>query len=123
MFLVLLLKLCCDSSRFDSSINSGRVVIEQAFGALKNWWRILKGFNMFVDKAALVTLACCVLHNYCEIHRQRVPVPADERLQRDPHVGFHVGRMQLPREGLPAKLVGEAMREVLFSSWFERNPQ
>ena len=78
---------------------------------------------MFVDKAALVTLACCVLHNYCEIHRQRVLVPTDERLQRDPHVGFHVGQMQLPREGLPAKLAGEAMREVLFSSWLERNPQ
>ena len=69
---------------------------------------------MFVDKAALVTLACCVLHNYCEVHRERAPIPADERLQRDPHVGFHVGRMQRPHEGLPAKVVGEAMREVLF---------
>ena len=48
---------------------------------------------MSIDKAALVTLACCVLHNYYEVHRQRVPIPADERLQRDPHVGFIVGRM------------------------------
>ena len=120
---MLLFKLCCDSSNFDSSVNSGRVVIEQAFGALKNRWRILKGFNMFVDKAALVTLACCMLYNYYEVHRQRVPVPADERLQRDPHLGFHVDRMQLPCEGLPAKLAGEAMREVLFSSWLERNPR
>ena len=54
---------------------------------------------MFVDKAALVTLACRVLHNYCEINRQRVPIVADVRLQRDPYVGFHVGRMQLPCEG------------------------
>ena len=123
MSLVLLFKLCCDSPRFDSSVNSGRVVIEQAFGALKNRWRILKGFNMSVEKAALVTLACCVLHNYCEVHRHRVHVLADERLQQDLHVGFHVGRMQLPREGLPAKLVGEAMREVLFSLWLERNPR
>ena len=78
---------------------------------------------MSVDKAVLVILACCVLHNYCEVHRQRVPVPADERLQRDPHVGFHVGWMQLPCEDLPAKVAGEAMREVLFSLWLERNPQ
>ena len=77
---------------------------------------------MSVDKAALVTLACCVLHNYCEIHRQCVPIPADEKLQLDPHVGFYVGRMQLPREGLLAKVAGEAMREVLFSLWLERNP-
>ena len=88
-----LLKLCCDFPRFDFSDNSGRVVIEQAFGALKNWWHILKGFNIFVDNAALVTLAYCVLYNYCEVHRQHVPVPVDERLQRDPHVDFHVGRM------------------------------
>ena len=108
-----LLKLCCDLPMFDSSVNSGRVVIEQAFGALKNRWRILKGFNMSVDKAVLVTLACCVLHNYCEVHRQRIPVPADERLQRDPYVGFHVGRMQLPSEGLPAKLVDTISRHVM----------
>ena len=59
---------------------------------------------MFVDKVALVTLACRVLHNYCEINRQRVPMHVDVRFQHDPYVGFHVGRMQLPREGLDAKL-------------------
>ena len=124
VFLIaILLNLLCGSYRFDSSVNSGRVVIEQAFGSLKNRWRILKGFNMSVDKAALVTLTCCVLHNYCEIHRQRVPLPAHVRLQRDPYVGFHVGRMQLPCEGLAAKLAGEAMRDILFASWLERNPR
>ena len=46
--LCFLLKLCCDLPRFDSSVNSGRVVIEQAFGAFKNWWHILKGFNISV---------------------------------------------------------------------------
>ena len=60
----------CGFSRFDSSVNTGRVVIEQVFGSLKNRWRILKGFNISVEKAALVTLACCVLHNYCEVKRQ-----------------------------------------------------
>ena len=70
VFLIaLLLKLLCDLYRFDSFVNSGRVVIEQAFGSLKNRWCILEGFNMSVDKAALVTLACCVFHNYCEINR------------------------------------------------------
>ena len=65
----------------------------------------------------------CALHYYCEIHRQHVPIPVDERLQCDPHAGFHVGQMQLLCEGLPTKLAGEAMRKVLFSSWLERNPQ
>ena len=64
-----LLKLFYELYCFDSSVNSGKVVIEQAFGALKNRWHILKGFNMSVDKPALITLAYCVLHNYCEINR------------------------------------------------------
>ena len=108
--------MCCGLCRF------GRVVIEQAFAALKNCWHILKGFNMSVDKASTIILACWVLHNYCELHRQLVPIPANIHLQHGPYVGFHVGRMQLPREGLVAKLQGEAMREILFRSWLERNP-
>ena len=120
MHLYKILRIFCGFSRFDSSVNNGRVVIEQAFGSQKNRWRILKGFNMSVEKAALVTLACCVLRNYCKLKRQRVPVPADIRLQHDPFVKFHVGRMQLPREGVAAKLAGEAMRDVLFASWLEQ---
>jgi hypothetical protein len=98
------------------------VVIEQDFGTLKNRWCILKAFNMSVKKTTLVTLVCCVLHNYCEIHNQRVPITAEVRLRRDPHVGFHVEMMQLPHEGVAAKVAGERMMNVLFSSWLERNP-
>ena len=78
---------------------------------------------MSVEKTALVTLACYVLHNYCEIHNHCVPIPADVRLCRGPHVGFHVGRMQLPHEGVAAKVARERMRDVLFSSWLECNPE
>ena len=41
--------------RFDSATNFGRITIENAFGALKNRWRILKRFNSRVDKVAKVT--------------------------------------------------------------------
>ena len=112
-----------DKMRFDSAVNGGRVVIEQAFGSLKNRWRILKAFNMSVEKAVVLTLACCVLYNYCEIQHEHVPVPADCRIRNDPYVGFHAGRMRLPREGEVAKIVGEKMRDVLFASWLERNPE
>ena len=78
---------------------------------------------MFVGKAATITLACCVLHNYCELKRQHVLVPADIRLQHDPYVVFHVGRMQLVCEGLAAKVAGEAIQNILFASWLDRNPQ
>ena len=53
-----------DKIRFDSAVNGGRVVIEEAFRSLKNRWRILKAFNMSVEKVAVMTLACYVLHNY-----------------------------------------------------------
>ena len=62
-------------------------------------------------------------HNYCEIHNQRVPISVDVRLRHDPHVGFHVGRMQLSHEGVAAKVAGERMRNVLFSSRLERNSE
>ena len=78
---------------------------------------------MSVEKAVVVTLACCVLHNFCEMQHERVHVPANHRLQNDPHVGFHAGRMRLPREGEAAKIPGEEIRDVLFSSWLERNPE
>ena len=50
-----------DEKKFDASINMGRVVIEHAFSALKNRWRILKSFGGNVDKCATVTIAYCVL--------------------------------------------------------------
>ena len=110
-----------DKMRFDSVVYGGKMVIEQAFGSLKNRWHILKAFNMLVEKTAIVTLACCILYNYCEIQHERVHVPADCRLQNDPYVGFHPSRMRLPREGETAKIVGEEIRDILFSSWLEKN--
>jgi hypothetical protein len=74
-------------------MNSERVVIEMAFGSLKNRWRILKNFNSRVDKAARITVACCWLHNYCEL--RNLPEPRGIRGARaDPLVGF--GRATLP---------------------------
>jgi hypothetical protein len=35
-----------------------------------------------------VTLACCVLHNFCEIHSERVPLLANVEHHRDPYVGY-----------------------------------
>jgi hypothetical protein len=111
-----------DKKRFDQSMNYGRVVIEQAFGALKNRWRILKGFNMGVDRAATVTLACCVLHNFCEIHSEDVPLPTDMEHHRDPYVGLRRGAMRLAGDGQAGKVASEMMRAALFQSWVERNP-
>lgn len=47
-------------------LSETRVVIENAFGILKQIFRQLKGLEFrHVDKSALFILACCVLHNLC----------------------------------------------------------
>jgi hypothetical protein len=56
-----------DKIKYDSNINLRKVVIENAFGSLRNRWRILKHFNFKIDKASLITILCCVLHNYYEM--------------------------------------------------------
>ena len=108
--------------RFDHSMNSGRVVIEQAFGSLKNRWRILKHFNSRVDRAASVTIACCWLHNYCEMMNQPEPHVANVDLRRDPLVGFGNARLAMDREGDFAKRQGEILRQRLFRQWVIENP-
>jgi hypothetical protein len=113
---------CNDKKMFDESVNSGRVVIEHAFGALKNRWRILKHFNMSMDKAATVILACCVLHNFCEIYGGRVPLPEDVAQRPDPFVGVRRGAMRLSGDGRTWKIAGEQMRATIFESWVARNP-
>lgn len=78
---------------------------------------------MSVEKTVIVTSTCCVLHNYCDMQHERVLVSADFQLRNDLYVGFHTGRMRFPREGDTAKIAGEEIRDVLFSSWIERNPK
>jgi len=58
---------------------------------------------MFVDKAVLVTLACCILYKYYELKRKRMPLLVDVKLQLDSRVRFYIGRMELPHKGVVAK--------------------
>jgi len=85
--------------RLDKSMNSRRVVIVQAFGMLKNRWRILKNFNSRVHRFVRITVACCWLHNYCEMMNQSEPDVQNPHMQRDPHVGFGNERLLVHREG------------------------
>ena len=85
-----------DMKRFDSSINSSRVVIEHVFGALKNQWRILKSFSLNVDKCANVKVTCFVLHNFNKLHWVgQLPQKWLEHLD-DPFVGMHCRPQVMP---------------------------
>jgi hypothetical protein len=43
---------------------------------------------MGVDRAAIVTLTCRVLHNFCEIHSEDVLLPANVEHYRDLYVSL-----------------------------------
>lgn len=54
---------------FNYQISRARIVSENAFGRLKGRWRRLaKQNDMFVEKVPQIVLACCILHNLCEVH-------------------------------------------------------
>lgn len=45
-----------------------RMVVENAFGQLKGWWRcLLKRLDVQVNNAATIVGACVILHNICEM--------------------------------------------------------
>jgi hypothetical protein len=60
-----------DKIRYDFNMNLRRVVIENAFGYLKNRWRSLKHFNSIIDRTSPFIVACMYFTTIvkCEVHR------------------------------------------------------
>ncbi|KAE8742696.1 hypothetical protein FOCC_FOCC011729 [Frankliniella occidentalis] len=56
-----------EQADFNTRVSTTRVVVEQAFGILKNRFRYLRGIMPLRDVqfAAQLVVACCVLHNIC----------------------------------------------------------
>jgi len=98
-------------------MNSRRVVIKNAFVSLIGRWKILKHLNSKVDKASLIIIACCVLHNYCEMWGAPEPRLANTRIKGDNLMGFGVNRLLIVREGDQIKVEGERLRRNFFEQW------
>ena len=50
--------------RFNRALSQARIVIEQAFGILKDRWRFLyKQLEEKTSRVPTTIMACCVLHN------------------------------------------------------------
>ncbi|XP_042487938.1 protein ALP1-like [Macadamia integrifolia] len=58
---------------FDAALMRGRSVVLDAIGLLKGRWRILQNLNVGLNHAPQTIVACCVLHNLCQIAREPEP--------------------------------------------------
>jgi hypothetical protein len=103
-------------------MNSWKVVIENAFDFLKNRWKILKHFNYRVDKALLITVFCCKLHNYCEMWGAPEHGLTNAKIRGDNLMGFNVSRLPTIKKIGQVKIEGERLRRILFEQWVIDHP-
>ena len=98
-------------------MNFGRLAIENAFGTLKNRWRILRHFNFRIDRDAMIIVACCWLDNYYELWNEVELYIANIALYRNPLIKFGNARLLVHREGEQAKYEGEKLRKKFYNQW------
>ena len=66
------ISLTSKQNNFNYHLSRARIVSENAFGRLKaRWRRLIKQNEMNVTNVPNVVVACCILHNMCEIHAWR----------------------------------------------------
>lgn len=62
-------KLTAEQQNYNRKLGRGRVVVENAFGRLKGRWRcLMKRNDCDLSLVKSMVLACCALHNLCEVH-------------------------------------------------------
>jgi hypothetical protein len=94
-------------TRFNESLRQGRIVVENAFGILKNRFPILRSFRLDLQRAPLIIKLCCILHNLCADDMDEYVASEPEEDGQDlPAVGI---RMADTRSGVVrrAELMGE----------------
>ena len=85
--------LSAEEEAFNLHLSAIRVKVEHTFGHLKGRWRILaKRSDVHHSFMPTVVVACCVLHNMCEMEKQQRPPdqpepedPQDPQLQPPRH--------------------------------------
>lgn len=102
---------------FDEQLLKGFLCIQEAFKLLKTRWKILRCMNVHLIHASQLAVACCVLHNICQLWGE----PDPEELQGENYSG---GSRLIPgfqRTDEQSRITGEEIREALFRDWVRRN--
>ncbi|CAN6554987.1 hypothetical protein ACFX13_003207 [Malus domestica] len=98
---------------FDGMLMKGRSAVVEAIGLLKGRWKILQDLNVGINHVPQTIVACCVLHNLCQIAREPEP-----ELWKDPD-----------ESGLPPRVLesekdsyyyGESLRQALADDLHQR---
>ncbi|KAG6605127.1 Protein ALP1-like protein, partial [Cucurbita argyrosperma subsp. sororia] len=69
---------------FDGMLMKGRSVVVDAIGLLKARWKILQDLNVGLSHAPQTIVACCVLHNLCQIAKEPEPEPLKDPEETGP---------------------------------------
>eukprot|EP01018_Ginkgo_biloba_P006263 Gb_03989 [translate_table: standard] len=102
---------------FDEQILKGFSCIEEGFRILKTRWKILRCMNVHLVHASQLAVACCVLHNICQLWGE----PDPHEMQADHHSSVNRSVPGLPRSDEEARVAGEEIREALFRDWVRRS--
>jgi len=69
-------------------------------------------FYSRIDRTSPIIVACCVLHNYCEMWGAPKLGLANARINGDNLMGFGVDRLPIVKEREHAKVEGERLKRV-----------
>ncbi|VVA98187.1 unnamed protein product [Arabis nemorensis] len=98
---------------FDGMLMKGRSVVVEAIGLLKARWKILQSLNVGVNHAPQTIVACCVLHNLCQIAREPEP-----EIWKDPdEVGSPARVLESERQFY---YYGQSLRQALAEDLHQR---
>ncbi|KAL0422659.1 UNVERIFIED_CONTAM: hypothetical protein Slati_3288800 [Sesamum latifolium] len=98
---------------FDEALMKGRKAVEEAIGLLKGRWKILQDLNVGLNHAPQTIVACCVLHNLCQIAREPEP-----ELWKEPEENGQPPRVLENEKS--CYYYGETLRQVLADDLYQR---
>ena len=90
--------------KFNFKLSSTRMVVENAFGDLKNRFRRTQNINSTIKKAINIVTTCCVLHNICITNGD---------LNVEPNIANLNCHVNPPRCGVNVNVTGAHKREII----------
>ncbi|CAK9179704.1 unnamed protein product [Ilex paraguariensis] len=98
---------------YDEALIEGWKVVEEAIGLLKGRWKILQDLNVGLNHVPQTIVACCVLHNLCQIAREPEP-----ELWKEPEESIRPPRVLENEKS--SYYYGETLRKALADDLYQR---